>query len=104
MTSSSSKIFSILSRGNVLLKCHMNSSLRGSSAALYSNRTSLFPGFAQRWASTYPRHELVGMPSLSPTMEAGTIASWNLKEGDSFGAGDGKNVKILSVLQYYLGI
>jgi pyruvate/2-oxoglutarate dehydrogenase complex dihydrolipoamide acyltransferase (E2) component len=33
------------------------------------------------------------MPSLSPTMEAGTIASWNLKEGDAFGAGDGKNLK-----------
>lgn len=28
------------------------------------------------------------MPSLSPTMEAGTIASWSLEEGDSFGAGD----------------
>ena len=28
------------------------------------------------------------MPSLSPTMEAGTIASWAIKEGDSFGPGD----------------
>lgn len=28
------------------------------------------------------------MPSLSPTMEAGTIASWTLEEGESFGAGD----------------
>jgi len=28
------------------------------------------------------------MPSLSPTMETGAIANWNLKEGDSFGAGD----------------
>lgn len=101
MASSSSKIFSIVSRGNGFLKCHMNSSLRGTSAALYSNRTSLFSGFAQRWASTYPRHEIVGMPSLSPTMEAGTIASWNLKEGDSFGAGDGKNFKIFSMLRNY---
>jgi len=28
------------------------------------------------------------MPSLSPTMESGTIASWTLGEGDSFGPGD----------------
>jgi pyruvate dehydrogenase E2 component (dihydrolipoamide acetyltransferase) len=28
------------------------------------------------------------MPSLSPTMEAGTIASWTLEEGESFAAGD----------------
>ncbi|KAI2511771.1 hypothetical protein MHU86_2665 [Fragilaria crotonensis] len=28
------------------------------------------------------------MPALSPTMETGTIASWTLKEGDSFSAGD----------------
>jgi pyruvate/2-oxoglutarate dehydrogenase complex dihydrolipoamide acyltransferase (E2) component len=28
------------------------------------------------------------MPALSPTMEAGTIASWKVKEGASFAAGD----------------
>jgi len=28
------------------------------------------------------------MPALSPTMEAGTIASWKLAEGESFSAGD----------------
>ncbi|KAL7566690.1 hypothetical protein ACA910_017751 [Epithemia clementina (nom. ined.)] len=28
------------------------------------------------------------MPALSPTMDTGTIASWALKEGDSFSAGD----------------
>lgn len=38
--------------------------------------------------SSYPPHEVVGMPSLSPTMEAGTIASWTLGEGEAFGAGD----------------
>mmetsp|Transcript_14563 Transcript_14563/g.29442 ORF Transcript_14563/g.29442 Transcript_14563/m.29442 type:complete len:497 (-) Transcript_14563:214-1704(-) len=41
----------------------------------------------RRWLS-YPPHEVVGMPSLSPTMEAGTIAKWNKEEGDEFGAGD----------------
>jgi len=28
------------------------------------------------------------MPALSPTMETGTIAKWNLGEGDAFAAGD----------------
>lgn len=42
----------------------------------------------RRWQTSYPSHEVVGMPSLSPTMEAGTIASWNLEEGQSFAAGD----------------
>lgn len=36
----------------------------------------------------YPPHVLFPMPALSPTMESGTIASWNLQEGDSFVAGD----------------
>ena len=36
----------------------------------------------------YPPHTLFPMPALSPTMESGTIASWALQEGDSFGAGD----------------
>jgi pyruvate dehydrogenase E2 component (dihydrolipoamide acetyltransferase) len=35
-----------------------------------------------------PPHQLVGMPSLSPTMEAGQIAKWNKETGDTFQAGD----------------
>ena len=35
-----------------------------------------------------PYHLVVPMPALSPTMEAGTIAEWNVKEGDAFAAGD----------------
>jgi len=35
-----------------------------------------------------PYHIVVGMPALSPTMEAGTIAEWNVGEGDAFAAGD----------------
>ncbi len=38
--------------------------------------------------SSLPYHLVVGMPALSPTMEVGTIASWKVKEGESFGAGD----------------
>lgn len=38
--------------------------------------------------SDLPYHLVVGMPALSPTMEAGTISKWNVATGDSFGAGD----------------
>ncbi|KAJ8603780.1 hypothetical protein CTAYLR_000174 [Chrysophaeum taylorii] len=37
---------------------------------------------------SYPAHQLVGLPALSPTMEAGTIAAWKIQEGGSFDAGD----------------
>lgn len=39
-------------------------------------------------AKEYPEHTIFPMPALSPTMESGTIASWALKEGDEFSAGD----------------
>jgi biotin carboxyl carrier protein len=35
-----------------------------------------------------PDHTVVGLPTLSPTMTAGTIASWSVKEGDEVSAGD----------------
>jgi biotin carboxyl carrier protein len=35
----------------------------------------------------YPMHTLLPFPALSPTMELGTIAKWELSEGDSFSAG-----------------
>lgn len=35
-----------------------------------------------------PYHVVVGMPALSPTMDAGTISKWNVGEGESFAAGD----------------
>eukprot|EP00956_Cyclotella_meneghiniana_P018210 scaffold30132_cov72-Cyclotella_meneghiniana.AAC.5 len=41
-----------------------------------------------RWFASYPPHEVVGMPSLSPTMESGTISAWNVEEGAAFSAGD----------------
>ena len=35
----------------------------------------------------YPMHTILPFPALSPTMEMGTIAKWELAEGDSFSAG-----------------
>lgn len=52
------------------------------------NAPTLDQALTRRWQTNYPSHEVVGMPSLSPTMEAGTIASWNLEEGQPFAAGD----------------
>jgi len=39
-------------------------------------------------AEDLPEHIVMGMPALSPTMEAGSISKWNVSEGDSFSAGD----------------
>ncbi|XP_076802678.1 dihydrolipoyllysine-residue acetyltransferase component of pyruvate dehydrogenase complex, mitochondrial-like [Clavelina lepadiformis] len=35
-----------------------------------------------------PPHTKMLLPALSPTMETGTIVRWEIKEGDSFSAGD----------------
>lgn len=35
----------------------------------------------------YPDHIVVPFPALSPTMEVGTIAKWEIAEGDEFTAG-----------------
>jgi biotin carboxyl carrier protein len=35
----------------------------------------------------YPAHTIHPMPALSPTQETGTIAKWEVKEGDSVSAG-----------------
>lgn len=38
--------------------------------------------------ASYPRHEVLTMPALSPTMEEGGIASWEKTEGQEVKAGD----------------
>ena len=41
-----------------------------------------------RSASSLPAHTTLGMPALSPTMEAGTLVSWKKAVGDAIAAGD----------------
>jgi pyruvate dehydrogenase E2 component (dihydrolipoamide acetyltransferase) len=41
-----------------------------------------------RMMSSFPPHQVVGMPSLSPTMTSGTIGKWNCKVGDKANPGD----------------
>ena len=36
----------------------------------------------------YPEHHVINLPALSPTMEMGTIVSWEKKEGDQVSEGD----------------
>lgn len=50
---------------------------------LYSRSYLLHRGFA-----SWPEHEILGMPLLSPTMTAGTIVKWLAKEGDTLKPGD----------------
>ncbi|CAG7718067.1 unnamed protein product [Allacma fusca] len=63
-----------------------NPSLWGKSQAcrvlLASNSQS------QRYYSSLPDHIDVALPALSPTMESGTIISWEKKEGDKLNEGD----------------
>lgn len=42
----------------------------------------------RRFSGKYPAHQVVGLPALSPTMEAGTLSKWLVKEGDSVAPGD----------------
>lgn len=37
---------------------------------------------------SYPKHVILTLPSLSPSMEKGGIAEWKKKEGDQFSAGE----------------
>ncbi|KAF2887497.1 hypothetical protein ILUMI_18676 [Ignelater luminosus] len=53
------------------------------------------PQFHQQWQykiirhySSLPSHTKVTLPALSPTMESGTIISWEKKEGDKLSEGD----------------
>ncbi|KCV71055.1 hypothetical protein H696_02005 [Fonticula alba] len=47
-----------------------------------------FGFFASRFYSSYPRHEKILMPMLSPSMSEGAVASWTKQEGDEITAGD----------------
>jgi len=41
-----------------------------------------------RYLSALPKHIVVGMPALSPTMTSGTIGKWTCKVGDKMAPGD----------------
>lgn len=68
------------------------SHLRLSQRHAIAGRTQAFQGawgtnFVRNYAD-YPSHIKVTLPALSPTMEQGTIISWEKKEGDKLNEGD----------------
>ena len=66
---STGRLFSITARRNGAIISKVASSLRGRVAAQAPLSQLSFGGngtLSQRWMSSYPDHEVVGMPSLSP--------------------------------------
>lgn len=58
---------------------------------LAPTRNVLRTGFASRVVRCYvsfPDHQVVKMPALSPTMQAGNIGAWQKKPGDSISPGE----------------
>uniref|UniRef100_A0A1Q3FFZ5 dihydrolipoyllysine-residue acetyltransferase n=1 Tax=Culex tarsalis TaxID=7177 RepID=A0A1Q3FFZ5_CULTA len=51
-------------------------------------KVTLQVNFVRGYCSNYPAHSKVMLPALSPTMELGTIVSWEKKEGDKLNEGD----------------
>lgn len=43
--------------------------------------------YVRGYCSNLPAHTRVTLPALSPTMELGTIVSWEKKEGDKLNEG-----------------
>lgn len=59
--------------------------------ALKPTQNALRAGFRAhvvRYYASFPDHQVVKMPALSPTMQAGNIGAWQKKPGDSIAPGD----------------
>ena len=92
MANPTARLLSLAARrnGSIIssISTSKRSSILGLTGGVATRGSSFLENYIRRWNSSYPVHEVVGMPSLSPTMEAGAIASWNVEEGQSFNAGD----------------
>lgn len=49
---------------------------------------TVFASHVVRYYASFPDHQVVKMPALSPTMQAGNIGAWQKKPGDSIAPGD----------------
>ncbi|CAM1511031.1 Fc.00g085440.m01.CDS01 [Cosmosporella sp. VM-42] len=47
-----------------------------------------FTAHVVRYYASFPDHQVVKMPALSPTMQAGNIGAWQKKPGDTIAPGD----------------
>ena len=59
-----------------------------SNASTASSGVSEAPSSPTAAATSYPQHEVMTMPALSPTMAEGTLVSWKKSVGDEISAGD----------------
>ncbi|CAH1179828.1 unnamed protein product [Phaedon cochleariae] len=67
--------------------CH-RSSLYGGTQELLGRWGVIEEPLSRYYSSNLPSHTRVSLPALSPTMELGTIISWEKKEGDKLNEGD----------------
>lgn len=67
----------------------LSAALRGRALAPAQNilRTG-FAAHAVRYYASFPSHQVIKMPALSPTMTQGNIGSWQKKAGDVLSPGD----------------
>lgn len=63
---------------------------------LKPNRGSIWSTNLVRQYSDLPSHIRVALPALSPTMEQGTIVSWEKKEGDKLNEGKDLSMSFFS--------
>src|SRR5687768_7112574 len=47
-----------------------------------------FSAHVVRYYASFPDHQVVKMPALSPTMQAGNIGAWQKKPGDTIAPGE----------------
>lgn len=47
-----------------------------------------FRAHVVRYYASFPDHQVVKMPALSPTMQAGNIGAWQKKPGDTIAPGE----------------
>ncbi|CAG9827160.1 unnamed protein product [Diabrotica balteata] len=78
---------------NVSIECckrrHYHRSLFGTEHSQVLRRwEKTQQNFVRYYATDLPTHTKVTLPALSPTMELGTIVSWEKKEGDKLNEGD----------------
>lgn len=54
---------------------------------LLKSKTEAYTVFISRYYADLPPHNKILLPALSPTMEMGTIITWEKKEGDKLNDG-----------------
>ncbi|XP_066912034.1 dihydrolipoyllysine-residue acetyltransferase component of pyruvate dehydrogenase complex-like [Clytia hemisphaerica] len=63
-------------------------SIIGTESVKRTSRNGKSQRLQRRMYSSYPTHEMVKLPNLSPTMEAGTIVAWEKQEGERIEEGE----------------